>query len=53
MPDVETYDNVRWTVSVQCQRCPWKFRCAVEQMGRWLCRNCESKWDAAQAKETQ
>lgn len=44
MPD--NFDKERRTVSLPCIVCGWKFRCPVEQLGRVLCRACESEHDA-------
>jgi len=42
MPDLDTFDKTRTSVTLLCIVCRWKFRCPVEQLGRLYCRACES-----------
>lgn len=51
MPDIETFDKQRQSVSLRCIVCKWKFRCPIEQLGRLYCRRCQSNAEeAAQAR---
>ena len=38
---LDQFDKTRRTVSIQCAKCRWKFRCPVEQLQRIICHSCE------------
>jgi hypothetical protein len=41
----DTFDKLNWSLSRQCERCGWKFRCPLDQLQRTMCSACESKAD--------
>ena len=55
MPDeaLQTYDLEKRSQSFRCLFCKWKFRCPVEQIGRIICRSCESIRDAETAAQAR